>query len=222
MHRPFSCLLVNRVCDEKNGRFRQLIKKKRGHCYRNHDELFRRQAELRYGQFWLANTETQLSLERIIKTRKNKRIKNSSCEPYADFNSPKCPSATLERPEYFLATTRTLQCFTSKLGHRGRAPTSAANHKDVRGKSQRDRHPRCQPRASPTALTNWYEKPVFGQGLNSAVLHYPSKTFSFIILDPSRWSNLGPLDLEKKSTSRRFFQIGPRTNRDRSRCRCVG
>ena len=48
---------------------------KRGHCYRNHDELFRRQAELRYGQFWLANTETQLSLERIIKTRKNKRIK---------------------------------------------------------------------------------------------------------------------------------------------------
>ena len=40
-------------------------------------------------------------------------------------------------------------------GHRGRAPTSAANHKDVCGKSQRDRHPRCQPRASPTALTNW-------------------------------------------------------------------
>ena len=70
-------------------------------------------------------------------------------------NSPKCPSATLERPEHFLATTRTLQCFTSKLGHRGRAPTSAANHKDTRGKSQRDWHPRCQPRASPMALTNW-------------------------------------------------------------------
>ena len=26
MHRPFSCLLVNGVCDEKNGRLRQLIK----------------------------------------------------------------------------------------------------------------------------------------------------------------------------------------------------
>ena len=53
--------------------------------------------------------------------------------------------------------------------------------------------------------------------MNSAVLHYPSKTLSFIILDPSRRSNLGPLDLEKKSTSRRFFQIGPRTmnNTDR-------
>ena len=38
-----------------------------------------------------------------------------------------------------------------------------------------------------------------------------TKTLSFIILDPSRRSNLGPLDLEKKSTSRRFFQIGPRT-----------
>ena len=47
--------------------------------------------------------------------------------------------------------------------------------------------------------------------MNSAVLHYPSKTLSFIILHPSRRSNLGPLDLEKKSTSRRFFQIGPRT-----------
>ena len=109
-------------------------------CDRNHDELFGRQVELRYGQ---SNTETQLSLERVIKTRKNKRTKNSSCEPYAHFNSSKCHSATLERPEHFLARTRTLQCFTSKLGHRGRAPTSAANHKDVRGKSQRDRHPRC-------------------------------------------------------------------------------
>ena len=39
---------------------------------------------------------------------------------------PKCPSATLESPEHFLATTRTLQCFTSKLGHRGHVPTSAA------------------------------------------------------------------------------------------------
>ena len=85
------------------------------------------------------------------------------------------------------------------------------NHKGVCDKSQRDRHERCQPHAAPTALTNRSEEPVFGQGLNSAVLHYPSKTFSFIILDPSRRSNLGPLDLEKKSTSRRFFQIGPRT-----------
>ena len=173
----------------------------------NHYELFRRQVELRYGQ---SNTETQLSLERIIKTRNNKRTKNSSCEPYAHFNSPKCPSATLERPEYFLATTRARQCFTSKFGYRGRAPTSAANHKDVRGKSPRDRHPRCQPHASPTALTNWLEKPGFGQGLNSAVLHYPSQTFSFIILDPSRRLNLGPLDLEKKSTSRRFFPDWPK------------
>ena len=87
------------------------------------------------------------------------------------------------------------------------------NHKRVCGKSQRDRHERCQPHAAPTALTNRSEKPVFGQGLNSAVLHYPSKTLSFIILDPSGRSNLGPLDLEKKSTSRRFFQIGPRTKR---------
>ena len=39
----------------------------------------------------------------------------------------------------------------------------------------------------------------------------PLQNFFFIILDPSRRSNLGPLDLEKKSTSRRFFQIGPRT-----------
>ena len=74
------------------------------------------------------------------------------------------------------------------------------NHKGVCGKSQRDRHERCQPHAAPTALTNRSEKPVFGQGLNSAVLHYPSKTFSFIILDPSRRSNLGPLDLEKEVT----------------------
>ena len=52
---------------------------------------------------------------------------------------PKCPSATLESPEHFLATTRTLQCFTSKLGHRGHVPTSAAkitkesavNHKEI-------------------------------------------------------------------------------------------
>ena len=50
------------------------------------------------------------------------------------------------------------------------------------------------------ALTNRSEKPVFGQGLNSVVLHYPSKTFSFIILDPSSRSNLGPLDLEKEVT----------------------
>ena len=54
------------------------------------------------------------------------------------------------------------------------------NHKGVCGKSQRDRHERCQPHAAPTALTNRSEKPVFGQGLNSAVLHYPSKTFSYI------------------------------------------
>ena len=50
--------------------------------------------------------------------------------------TPKCPSATLKRPEYFLATTRTLQCFTSKLGHRGRhrrqsTKTSAVNHKEI-------------------------------------------------------------------------------------------
>ena len=32
-----------------------------------------------------------------------------------------------------------------------------------------------------------------------------------VILGPFRRSNLGPLDLEKKSTSTRFFQIGPRT-----------
>ena len=121
------------------------------------------------------------------------------------------PSATLERPEHFFAKTRTLQCFTSKLGHRGHVRLRRQNHKGVCGKSQRDRHERCQPHAAPTALTNRSEKPVFGQGLNSAVLHFPSKTLSFIILDPSRRSNLGPLDLEKKSTSRRFFQIGPRT-----------
>ena len=72
--------------------------------------------------------------------------------------------------------------------------------KGVCGKSQRDRHERCQPHAAPTALTNRSEKPVFGQGLNSVVLHYPSKTLSFIILDPSSRSNLGPLDLEKEVT----------------------
>ena len=124
----------------------------------------------------------------------------------------KCHSATLERPEHFLATTRTLQCFTSKLGHRGRATTSAANHKDVRGKSQRDRHPRCHASACLSdGLDELIRKTGFWTRSNFEVLHYPSKTFSFIILDPSGRSNLGPLDLEKKSTSRRFFQIRPRT-----------
>ena len=62
---------------------------------------------------WPNNIETRFSSERIIKTRKIKRTKNSSCEPYAHFNTPKCPSATLEIPDHFLATTRTLQCSVS-------------------------------------------------------------------------------------------------------------
>ena len=94
----------------------------------------------RGAKVWPNNIETRFSSERIIKTRKIKRTKKSSCEPYAHFNTPNCPSATLERPEHFLATTRTLQCrFTSKLGHRGHAQTSAAkitkesavNHKEI-------------------------------------------------------------------------------------------
>ena len=96
--------------------------------------------KLRYGQ---SNTETQLSLEKIIKTRKNKRTKNSSCEPCAHFNSPKCPSATLERPEHFLATgwysynANTIVLLASSAieavpRHRRRiTKTTAVNHKDI-------------------------------------------------------------------------------------------
>ena len=84
-------------------------------------------------------------------------------------------------------------------GHRGHVPTSAAkitkesavNHKEIDTNGVNRMLLRRPWRTV-------HEKPVFGQGLNSAVLNYPSKTFSFIILDPSRRSNLGPLDLEKE------------------------
>ena len=86
-------------------------------------------------------------------------------------------------------------------GHRGHVPTSAA-------KSQRSLRPEITKKSTRTVSTaccsDGLDEPIrktgFGQGLNSAVLHYPSKTFSFIILDPSRRSNLGPLDLEKEVT----------------------
>ena len=117
---------------------------------------------------------------------------------------------SLQRREHFSVSLAS-SAIEAMSRHRLKSQTQV---KAVCGKSQRDRHERCQPHAAPTALTNRSEKPVFGQGLNSAVLHYPSKTLSFIILDPSRRSNLGPLDLEKKSTSRRFFSDWPKDYED--------
>ena len=122
------------------------------------------------------------------------------------------PTAALEWPERFLTMTKKkTQYVTGKLGYRGRALIWAANHKEISAKSQTDWHERCHPHAVPTALRNCSEKLVFGHGLNSTALQNHSEHFCFIIFDQSRRSNLGPLDLKKKSTSKPLFWNGPRT-----------